>query len=126
MAGNLSKRLDKLEKGIQQLLENHTGPVYVSQGDAIPDGREAVRIVMRWVEAEPQGDDAQLEDGQSGNGSHSLSGPNSAPRKTRSTLPPSETPAEREKRWAEHLMKIAKDRYQGEGPQRVELWYTIP
>lgn len=78
MAGNLSKRLDKLEKGIQQLLENHTGPVYVSQGDAIPDGREAVRIVMRWVEAEPQGDDAQLEDGQSGNGSHSLSGPNSA------------------------------------------------
>ena len=34
MASNLSKRLDKLEKGILQFIEsqNPTGPIYISEG----------------------------------------------------------------------------------------------
>lgn len=111
MASNLQKRLDKIEKGLQQFLEaqNPTGPIYLTEGESVPEGRDAVVIVMQWVEAEVQ-EDALLEDSQS------LGAPNSAQRKTPLTLPPSESAAERDKRWLKHLQAIDMrgDRYQGE------------
>jgi hypothetical protein len=54
VASNLSKRLDKLERGIQQLLDTNSGPIYLTEDEAIPEGRDAIRIIMNWVEAEPQ------------------------------------------------------------------------
>ena len=44
-------------------------------------------------------------------------GSSRAPRKTPSTLPPSETAAERDKRWVKHLQAVDArgDRYQGDG-----------
>jgi hypothetical protein len=54
VGSNLQKRLDRIEKGLHQFLEaqNPTGPVYVAEGDSAPEGRDAITIVMHWVEAE--------------------------------------------------------------------------
>jgi hypothetical protein len=108
VASNLQKRLDKIERGLQQFLEaqNPSGPIYLSEGEPAPEGRDAIRIVMRWVEAEPQAEDG-LEDIGSGN---------TEQRKTPLTLPFVESAAEREKRWEAHLRAIDArgDRYQGE------------
>ena len=41
----------------------------------------------------------------------------SAPKKQPPTPAPSESAAEREKRWAKHLQAIDKDRYRGEEPR---------
>jgi hypothetical protein len=75
VAQNLTKRLDRIERLIKERLSTNEGPVYLSEGEDAPDGRDAIRIVMQWVEAQQQ-EDEQLEDGQS------LDALNSAPRKT--------------------------------------------
>ena len=108
MAQNLTKRLDRIERLIKERLSTNEGPIYLDEGEPIPEGREATVIVMQWVEAENQDDD-QLEDGRS------LEAQDSASRKTPYTLPPSES-AEREKRWRKHLHAIDArgDRYQNE------------
>ena len=64
MASNLTKRLDKIEKGIANFLEsqNPAGPVYIAEGETVPEGREAIVIAMRWIEAEHH---EELEDDQS-------------------------------------------------------------
>jgi hypothetical protein len=120
MANNLTKRLEKLEKGIQAFIESKTpsGPIYLSEGETIPEGREAIIISMHWVDPVVE-DDAQLEDGQSEVAQR-------APRKTPSTLPPSsETPAEREERWKKHLLAIDArgERYDdGDSDPRRSNW----
>jgi hypothetical protein len=90
VAQNLTKRLDRIERLIKERLSE--GPIYLSEGEAIPEGREAIRIVMQWVEASHP-----LEDDKQGR-ADSLGASNSAPRKTPLTHPPSESAAEREKR----------------------------
>ena len=99
MAQNLTKRLDRIERLIKERLSTDEGPVYLSVGEPIPEGREATVIVMRWVEAShPLEDSHSLDAGSSEDG---------ASRKQPLTHPPSiATPAEREKRWAAHLRAI--------------------
>jgi len=115
VASNLQKRLDKIEKGLAQVLENQnpSGPIYLNEGDPIPEGREAIVIAMLWVEPSYREDEPEVADRLDGE----RLGEISAPRKTTSTHPPIiETHAEREKRWAAHLRAIDArgDRYTGE------------
>ena len=126
---NLQKRLDKIERGLHQLREsrNPSGPVYIAEGEPAPEGRDAIVIAMQWIEAEHK--DGQSLDGRSLDAVQDNSGlvatmsdgrllaENSAPRKSPSTLPPSETAAERDKRWLKHLQAVDArgDRYQGDG-----------
>ena len=121
MAQNLTKRLDRIERLIKERLSSNEGPIYLSEGEPIPEGREAIVIAMRWVEAEHQ------EDSQAETSFEARLGANSGQRKTSLTLPPPETPAEREKRWSSHLRAIDArgERYHGEeGPRnlRREDW----
>ena len=120
MASNLQKRLDKIERGLQQFLEaqNPSGPIYITDGETAPEGREAIAIIMQWVEASHQEDAETSQAGAVGDG-QSLEGQKSAQRKNTSTPPSLETPAEREKRWQKHLQAIERQgqRYEGGGPQ---------
>jgi hypothetical protein len=81
VAQNLTKRLDRIERLIKERLSTDQGPIYLSEGEAIPEGREAIRIVMQWVEA-PQKEDVQLDRVDR------LGASNSAPRKEALTHPP--------------------------------------
>jgi hypothetical protein len=112
VASNLGRRLDKLEKGIQQFLEaqNPTGPIYLAEGESAPEGREAIHIVMQWVEAEHQEEDSQSSQVAT------LEALNSAPNKTILTLPPSESPAERDRRWKKHVqaLELRGERWDGD------------
>jgi hypothetical protein len=56
VAQNLTKRLDQIERLIKERLNQNQGPVYLSEGEEVPEGREAIRIVMQWVEASHQVD----------------------------------------------------------------------
>jgi hypothetical protein len=45
MASNLAKRLDKLERLIRERTQPDTSPLYLRQGDSIPDGIDQARVI---------------------------------------------------------------------------------
>jgi hypothetical protein len=47
MASNLTKRLDRLERLLRERTAASTSPLYLRDGDAIPDGIAPERIV--WI-----------------------------------------------------------------------------
>ena len=49
MASNLSKRLDRLERLANDLLNQTEGPIYIGADAPLPDGVEVVRIVREYV-----------------------------------------------------------------------------
>jgi hypothetical protein len=104
VAQNLTKRLDRIERLIKEKLSTDQGPIYLLEHETIPEGREAIRIVMQWVKASQLGDDVDSLGASVG---HRLSDPDSAPRKDTLTHPPSAKAAEREKRWLECSMHVA-------------------
>ena len=51
MASNLAKRLDRLERLAAALLNTDQTPVYLREGDPVPEGRKAV--IVRRVFIDP-------------------------------------------------------------------------
>jgi hypothetical protein len=45
MARNLAQRLDRLERLAPEILNTNQGPVYLREGEAIPDGIDPARVV---------------------------------------------------------------------------------
>jgi hypothetical protein len=45
MARNLAQRLDRLERLAAELLNTNQGPIYLRDGEAIPDGIDPERVV---------------------------------------------------------------------------------